>query len=124
MSTINNELQLQAACVTWFQNNMREHRGKFRRVRNETDLKGKHGMIQGQINKATGIVSGTWDSFFIVSPIHWIEFKWGNNGLSPNQKEFAKLGTACGWRFHVIKTLDQFIRLSIDTFETETDLPY
>jgi len=107
-----NEIQLQAECTTWFQNNMRNERGRFRRVKNETDLKGQAGIRMGALNKATGIVRGTWDSFFVVNPIVWIEFKVSAGVLSPEQREFAKMGIEAGWKFHVCRNLEDFINLT------------
>jgi len=109
---IKNEIQLQAACAIWFQNNMREQRGLFRRVKNETGLKGDYGRRIGAENRTTGIVAGTWDSFFMCEPIVWIEFKFGNGSLSPVQRDFAEIGKKIGWRFHVIRTLEDFITIS------------
>jgi hypothetical protein len=105
---MNEELKLQADCTTWFQNNMSRHRKKWRRVKNETDLKGKQGMIMGQLNKATGIVAGTWDSFFIVEPVVWLEFKGAKGVLSKEQIEFQEMGYEVGWKFVTVKTLEQF----------------
>jgi len=109
------EIQLQAECTIWFQNTMRDHRGKFRRVKNETDMKGVMGMRMGALNKTTGIVKGTWDAFLIRKPIVWIEFKVGNGKLSAEQEEFAKLGMECGWHFAIVRTLDDFQNL-INTY--------
>ena len=113
---MNEELQLKAECVTWFQNNMINHRGKFRRVKNETDLKGKQGMIMGQLNKATGIRKGTWDSFFIYDPIFWIEFKSSKGTLSKEQKEFMEMGKQVGWKFSVVYSLEQFQKISYELY--------
>jgi len=107
-NTITSELQLQAHCYLWFHNNLPKHRGCFRRVRNETDVKGRAGMILGQQNKATGIIAGTWDSFFVIDPIVWIEFKFGRGTLSQAQREFQAIGEEAGWNFHVIKSLETF----------------
>jgi len=109
---ITTELQLQAACTIWFQNNMRSYRGRFRRIKNETGLKGDYGRRIGAENRATGIVAGTWDSFFMCEPIVWIEFKFGHGSLSPVQREFADVGKELGWKFHVIRTLEDFITIA------------
>jgi hypothetical protein len=114
---MNAELRLQAECTTWFQNNMPQFRRRWRRVRNETDVKGKHGMILGQMGKATGIVAGTWDSFFIVEPIVWLEFKADKGSLSKDQIEFQEFGYEVGWKFVVVKSLEQFKIVSHDCFK-------
>jgi hypothetical protein len=110
------ELQLQAACTIWFQNNMIAHRGKFRRVKNETDLKGKQGVIMGQLNKATGIVKGTWDAFLIVEPICWIEFKTDKGYLSPEQKMFQNFGEQVNWNFRTVRSLEDFQKICKEFF--------
>jgi hypothetical protein len=108
---MNPELKLQAECTLWFRNNMRNHRGKFRRVKNETDKFGTtelQRIKQGVENRSTGIVRGTWDSFFITKPITWIEFKIGNNDLSDEQKEFMLMGLEVGWKFSVARSIEDF----------------
>lgn len=112
------ELQLQSECAVWFQNTMYKHRGYFRRVKNETDafISVRSRIAQGMQNKSTGIVAGTWDSFLMVEPILWIEFKVGTNGLSPPQKEFMRIGLILGWRFKIVKILEQFQTIVYDEF--------
>lgn len=112
-----NEIKLQAECTTWFQNEMPKFRRRWRRVKNETDVKGRQGMILGQLNKATGIVRGTWDSFFIVEPIVWLEFKTDTGSLSKEQIEFQEMGYEVGWKFVVIRSLSQFKIVSHDLFK-------
>lgn len=114
-----NEIQLQAECYQWFQNNMVKHRGKFRRVKNETDnfTSSRSRIAQGQMNKATGIVAGTWDAFFIIDPIVWIEFKWGKNTLTPEQKQFKLLGEEAGWHFWEIRSLHAFKQIANEYFK-------
>ena len=114
------ELKLQAECVFWFKNNMKKHDKKFRRVKNETDLKGRQGMIMGMQNKATGIVAGTWDSFFIYDPIVWVEFKVGKGQLSKDQIDFQEMGYLVGWRFFEVRTLLIFQNLCYELFGKET----
>lgn len=110
------ELKLQAECNTWFQNNMTRHRGMFRRVKNETDLKGQQGMRMGQLNKATGVRRGTWDSFFICEPITWLEFKTDEGTLSDDQKEFRIMGKKVGWQFRIVRDLETFQNLCYEIF--------
>jgi hypothetical protein len=96
---------------------MHKYRRRWRRVKNETDLKGKQGMIMGQQNKATGIVKGTWDSFFIAEPIVWLEFKSERGSLSKEQVEFQEMGYEVGWKFAVINSLDKFKTVCYDVFK-------
>jgi len=113
---ITNEIQLQAACAVWFHNEMFRHRGYFRRVKNELDQWGANRYAQLANNKATGIVAGTWDAFFMTKPITWIEFKWGRNGLSHEQKEFMRVGSELGWQFRVVRDLETFKNISYEFF--------
>lgn len=109
------EIKLQQECTVWFQNECRNLRGRFRRVKNETDLKGGFGARMGALNKATGIVKGTWDAFLMTRNITWIEFKTGTGVLSPEQIEFARVGTELGWKFSVIRSLGDFKHLISST---------
>jgi hypothetical protein len=106
-----NELQLQAQCALWLHNNFPQHRGKFRRVKNETDhfgLSGNQRIAQGVENRATGVVKGTWDAFFMTNPMFWIEFKFGKGVLTLEQKEFREEGIKLGWNFCIVKSLVEF----------------
>jgi hypothetical protein len=117
---MNPELKLQAECTIWFRNNMIKHRGKFRRVKNETDKFGTtelQRIKQGVENRSTGIVRGTWDSFFVTRPITWIEFKSEKGVLTKEQKEFKEMGITVGWNFYIIKNLEQFQYLSGELFK-------
>jgi len=108
---MNPELKLQAECTVWFQNNMVKHRGKFRRVKNETDKFGTtelQRIKQGVENRSTGIVKGTWDAFLMARPIVSIEFKSKTGTLTKEQKEFRDIGIEYGWAFFVIKELEEF----------------
>lgn len=105
------ELQLMAQCNIWLWNGRPELRGRFRRVKNETDhfgMSARSRMAQGVENRSTGIVKGTWDSFLVTNPIVWIEFKVGAGRLTDEQREFAKMGDAVGWQFAVIRNLEDF----------------
>ena len=62
----------------------------------------------GALNKSTGIVKGTWDSFFVVQPIVWVEFKVGSGVLSQEQRDFARMGAEIGWGFTVVRNLEEF----------------
>lgn len=115
------ELELQQECTIWFQNTMRNHRGRFRRVKNETDLKGKFGARMGALNKSTGIVKGTWDAFLIVNPIAWIEFKVGSGVLSADQKDFARMGAELGWAFYIVRSLDDFKKVIYGYYDQSLD---
>lgn len=70
--------------------------------------------------KATGLRSGVWD-VLVPYPtssdsgafIHglWIEFKYGKNGLTDNQKEFRRDLEPFGWGFEVVYSSDEAIEI-------------
>jgi hypothetical protein len=55
------ELRLQQECYFWFHNNYPSLRDLFFKIKNEG-----HNRIIGAIDKATGLVSGVADMYFIV----------------------------------------------------------
>lgn len=107
-----NEIIMQADCWRWHWNEFPRERGWLRRVKNELDNHPRKTQrditIQLSENKATGIVRGTWDMFYMVQPFVWIEFKIGNNTLSEDQKLFQKRGESIGQFFFVVYSREQF----------------
>lgn len=112
---MNEELKLQHECWMWFHNEMQlkypAEKGKYRRIKNELDGHGTRGIAQMKQlneNKLTGIVAGTWDSFYMRYPMTWIEFKTAKGILSDAQKEFRDIGRELGHEFWIIRNLEQF----------------
>lgn len=106
------ELKMQQKCFMWHQEVYYMERGWLRRVKNELDNHPRKSQAdvykQLSENKATGIVKGTWDMFYMRDPIIWFEAKIGKNILSPEQEAFRMRGIELGWMFFVFYTIDEF----------------
>jgi hypothetical protein len=105
------ELQFQAKCYQHFHNNFVKHRGRLRRVKNELDnhpYKSKSDRIKqlGE-NKATGVIPGDSDFYFIAEKNHYIELKI-DAAQSEDQKKFELLVTSFGHKYYICKTIEQF----------------
>lgn len=99
------ESKLQIACVKWFRlqypRKMLFHvpNGGFRNKREAKKLKDE------------GVVPGVADLILIHDNKPYLfELKVGSNGQSVNQKEFQKTVTKEGCQYHIIKSVDQFIK--------------
>jgi hypothetical protein len=107
------ELIMQSKCTQWAWNTYPEHRGRLRRIKNELDnhpRKSKMDIIkQLSENKATGVVPGDSDLYFIDRIITYIELKIPIDGRqSLEQKKFQQLVESCGHRYRIIRTLQEF----------------
>jgi len=79
---------------------------------------GKRGKVTAAILKAEGVKAGVLDTFLPV-PAHnfhglWIEFKWGDNNLTNEQRAFAKDALANGYAVAVAYNSEAAIGLTID----------
>jgi cytidylate kinase len=64
-------------------------------------------MIQLAENKATGILPGDSDFYFIAEKNHYIELKV-DAAQSEAQKEFQLLVESFGHFYYIVKTIEQF----------------
>lgn len=108
------EIILQANSWRWHWNTFPGERGWLRRVKNECDNHPRKTQLdfkkQLSENKATGVVAGTWDMFYMRDPFIWIEFKV-TTGLTDAQIEFMIRGQDIGHHFFVVKSIEQFQKL-------------
>lgn len=111
------ELKLQIKCAMWLHDNRQDEKLLFRRIKNELDGSGRNRMQQLNENKLSGIVAGTWDSFYLRKPMTWIEFKYGKGTLSEAQKTFMDIGLELGHEFYIIRSLEVF-KIIIDGFNS------
>lgn len=112
------EIKMQSDCFLWFHNSFPAHRGRLRRIKNEfdnyprkTDLDYKK---QGNENKATGVVRGDSDFYFINNPLVFIELKLPGRTQSDPQKDFQKLVESYGYRYELIKSREAFKELILN----------
>lgn len=105
------ELQFQSKCYLHFHNTYPKHRGRLRRIKNELDnhpYKTKSDRIKqlGE-NKATGVIPGDSDFYFIAEKNHYIELKI-DAAQSEAQKAFQELVESFGHKYYICKTVEQF----------------
>lgn len=105
------ELRFQHDCYRHFWNNFPKYRKRLRRIKNELDnhpyKKPDDRMKQLAENKATGVVPGDSDFYFVAEKNHYIELKV-DAAQSDAQKEFQQLVTSYGHFYYIVKTLEQF----------------
>ena len=107
------EAQLQARCVVWFKNSVRDLRDLYFQIKNE----GRKHKIAGSIDTALGLTAGIPDTFLAVPRPehgHWglyVEFKTLTGKLSPDQKRVIPQLEAQGYRVEVVRTEAQFRQL-------------
>lgn len=108
------ELQFQAKCYQHFHNKYPKHRGRLRRIKNELDnhpYKTKLDRFKqlGE-NKATGVIPGDSDFYFVGNKNTYIELKV-EAAQSEAQKEFQKLVESFGHTYFIVRTLEEFDNL-------------
>lgn len=112
-----NELQLQAKCYQWFHNTYPKLRGRLRRIKNELDnhprKTQRDKMVQLSENKATGVVEGDSDLYFIDTKNTYIELKVEKGVQSDAQKEFEALVKSFGHDYIIVRTFEEFKTLKL-----------
>lgn len=108
------ELKFQADCFKHFHNNYPAHRGRLRRIKNELDnhpyKTAQQRMKQLAENKATGVIPGDSDFYWVAERNTYIELKVDAQ-QSPAQKQFQELVESYGHRYIIVRTLQQFDEL-------------
>lgn len=101
------EAQIQAACVTWLWNTCPQTRGLFFAVNNNSEH------VARAINrKAVGLVAGVSDTIFLWrGKAHLIEFKTPTGRQSAKQKEWQAKVEAQGFRYYIVRSLEDFQEL-------------
>lgn len=107
------EIKIQSECFLWFHNSYPEQRGLLC-----YNLNNSRNVIDGQMNRALGLVKGRSDMVY-YSPAHgaiMIEFKTDTGIQSKEQKEWESRITNAGYQYHVVRSLTQFKTL-IETLQ-------
>lgn len=120
--SIRSEHALQASCVDWFRYQYADQSALLFAIPNG----GARNAITGAFLKKEGVVAGVADLFYAMphmmsakvsskgKTIHhgcFIEMKLPHGRLSKPQQYFARRITEVGYRYEVIRTLDEFITL-------------
>lgn len=103
------EHNIQAACVRWFNLQWPEYRGLLFAVPNG----GARSKATAGKLKAEGVVAGVSDLILLV-PKQWafalcIEMKTAKGRQSPEQKEWQSKVESHGYRYAVCRSLDEFM---------------
>lgn len=98
------EAQIQAACVTWLWNTYPQTRGLFFAVNNNSEH-----VARAMNRKAVGLVAGVSDTIFLWrGKALLIEFKTPTGRQSAKQKEWQERAEAQGFRYYIVRSLEDF----------------
>jgi len=106
-----NEAQLQSECVKWF----RLQYPHLKKLLFAIPNGGTRNKIEAVNLKRQGVVSGVADMFLSIGNMvfhgFYIEFKYGKNKVTQNQKEFLQAVYEQGYQFAVVRDFDTFKEL-------------
>ena len=102
---VNSEDELSIACVKWFDRVIGDRFGLI-----HIPNGGSRNLIEAAKFKKMGVRAGTPDYLVCKNgaPVGWLEFKWGRNGLTENQRQF-KEQVSCAFKWAEIRTFADFI---------------
>lgn len=109
------ESKLQAECFQWYNNNfcLKFHnpRGLMFSIPNE--LGGKNA-ISTALAKSTGLTAGVSDTIVILpnGKLLFVEFKTATGKQTEKQKEFQSRVTKLGFEYKIIRTFEEFKRIT------------
>lgn len=108
------EGRIQAECVAWFHNTYHQYRGLYFAVQNE-NARTDSNASTGAIRKAMGVVKGVSDTLMFVPRGKWhglcVEFKSNIGRQSPAQIEWQFKVEQQGYRYEVVRSLEEFKKL-------------
>lgn len=103
------EHRLQVACVNWFAAQWHKYDGLLAAIPNG----GRRDKVTGALLKAEGVVAGVADLELNIARCGFhglkIEMKTEKGRQSPAQKEWQKKVEAQGYKYIVVRSLEQFI---------------
>jgi len=101
------EIKLQSECFLWHWNSRPAERGLLCYNLNNSANK-----IQGNQNKALGLIKGRSDMVYYKNGTAiMLEFKTETGTQSPEQKRWQLLIESQGFRYVIIRTLNDFIKI-------------
>lgn len=101
------ELKLQAECFQWHWNTFPEERYLLHANNNNSENE-----VKGAQNRAIGVVAGVSDmEYYRKSKVIFIELKMADGYQSDKQKEFQQRVEAEGFRYEIIRSLEEFQNL-------------
>lgn len=107
--------QLIAQCFQWHWNEFPEERRMLYGVNNNS-----HNRIEGNRNKAKGVVPGVLDFCYILpGQVAYLDAKVGRDVLSPEQNDFIEKARARGAYCNTFSTIEEF-KIIIDYLQRMT----
>lgn len=111
------ESKIQASCVAWMHNTYPEYRGLYFAVQNENSRADSNAST-GAIRRAVGVVSGVSDTILLIPRGKWnalcVEFKTEVGRQSDTQRLWQSKVEAQGFRYEVVRSLDEFKKLIVE----------
>lgn len=108
------ESRLQQECYLWLHNSYSNLRGLFFEINNSSE-----NAREGMRHKCMGRIPGAADSCFLIPSGNavFIEFKTEIGKQSDKQKNWQRIVESAGYRYVIIRTLDEFKTLINDTLK-------
>jgi hypothetical protein len=114
----NQEHHIQCACVRWFSMQYPQYDSLLYAIGNG----GKRSAITGAIMKREGVKKGVADLFLSVAQYYFVNNEHGHPGLyievkapkgvqSDSQKAFEAAVTAQGYKYVIVRSLDEFMEV-------------
>jgi|SRR5699024_899817 len=111
---MNNEFKIQADCYKWYNNNfcLKFHKPRCIMFSVPNEL-GRSNVIATMQSKSIGLTSGVSDTIVILpsKEILFVEFKTPKGVQSKKQKEFQKRVEDLGFKYHIVRSLEQFKKI-------------
>lgn len=108
------EGRIQSSCVAWFWNTYPQYRELYFCVPNENS-RGDSNSATGAIRRSMGVTKGVADTLMLIPRGRWhglcIEYKREDGYQSQAQKEWQSKVEAQGYRYEVVRSLEEFKRL-------------
>ena len=106
-SAIMSEFKIQAECFQWHWNNFPDQRGRLFTVNNNAP-----NAYAGSVMKAMGVVAGVSDMIYLSdNGAVFLEFKDERGRQSLSQKWWQGVVQDAGYRYEVIRSLEDFQRV-------------
>lgn len=111
------EGRIQSSCVAWFWNTYPQYRELYFCVPNENAREDSNAST-GAIRRSMGVVKGVSDTILFLPRGGYhalcIEFKTEVGRQSQAQKDWATKVEAQGYRYEVVRSLEEFKRLIVE----------
>lgn len=111
------EGRIQSQCFVHFHNTYPEYRGLYFAVPNENS-RADSNSATGAIRRAMGVTAGVSDSLMLIPRGKWnglcIEYKREDGYQSQAQKVWQRKVEAQGFRYEVVRSLDEFKKLIVE----------